>query len=116
LGKVIDAAVSAGATDVSSIQYLVSNTEDARRTALADAVKHARDEADVIARAAGGTLGRLIAVNSGGVAQPGYNEYQPMILASSSASVRSPTPIVPGELTVAAQVFARWEFVPGPVR
>jgi uncharacterized protein len=116
LGKVIDAAVSAGATDVSSIQYLVSNTEDARRTALADAVKHARDEADVIARAAGGTLGRLIAVNSGGVAQPGYNEYQPMILASSSASVRSPTPIVPGELTVAAQVFARWEFLPGPVR
>lgn len=116
LGKVIDAAVSAGATDVSSIQYLVSNTEDARRTALADAVKRARDEADVIARAAGGTLGRLIAVNSGGVAQPGYNEYQTMVLTSSSGSVRSPTPIVPGELTVAAQVFTRWEFVAGPSR
>ena len=116
LGKVIDAAVSAGATDISSIQFLASSTEEARRNALADAVKHARDEADAIARAAGGSLGRLIAVNSGGIAQPGYSEYQTMVLASSSGSVRSPTPIVPGELSVVAQVFTRWEFVPGPAR
>jgi uncharacterized protein YggE len=117
LGKVIDAAVSAGATDVSSIQYLVSNTDDARRTALTDAVKHAREEADAIARAAGGTLGRLIAVNSGGVAQPGYSEYQQgVILASASSAMRSPTPIVPGELSVSAQVFTRWEFLAGPSR
>jgi uncharacterized protein YggE len=117
LGKVIDAAVSAGATDVSSIQYLVSNTEDARRTALADAVKNARAEADAIARAAGGTLGRLIAVNSGGITQPGYREaYQGVVLTSSMSPAPPPTPIVPGELTVSAQVFTRWEFVAGPSR
>lgn len=116
LGKVIDAAVSAGATDVSSIQFLVSNTEDARRTALADAVKRAREEADVIARAAGGTLGRLIAVNSGGVTLPGYSGYQGAVLTSSAGGMLSPTPIVPGELSVVAQIFTRWEFVAGPSR
>lgn len=117
LGKVIDAAVAAGATDISSIQFLASSTEDARRTALADAVKNARNEADAIAHAAGGTLGRLIAVNSGGISQPGYREaYQGVVLTSSMSPAPPPTPIVPGELSVVAQVFTRWEFVAGPSR
>jgi uncharacterized protein len=117
LGKVIDAAVSAGATDISSIQFLASTTVDARQNALADAVKNARDEAAAIARAAGGTLGRLIAVNSGGITQPGYREaYQGVMLTSSMSPAPPPTPIVPGELSVVAQVFTRWEFVAGPSR
>jgi uncharacterized protein YggE len=117
LGKVIDAAVSAGATDISSIQFLASSTEEARRSALADAVKNARNEADAIARAAGGTLGRLIAVNSGGISQPGYREaYQGVMLTSAMSPAPPPTPIVPGELSVVAQVFTRWEFVAGPSR
>lgn len=117
LGKVIDAAVSAGATEISSIQFLTSNTGEARRTALAEAVKRAREEADAIARAAGGTLGRLIAANSGGITEPGYRDpYQGMVLATSLSSGRPPTPIVPGELSVVAQVFTRWEFVAGPSR
>lgn len=117
LGKVIDAAVSAGATDISSIQFLASSTVDARQNALADAVKNARDEAAAIARAAGGTLGRLIAVNSGGITQPGYREaYQGVMLTSSMSPAPPPTPIVPGELSVVAQVFTRWEFVAGPSR
>jgi len=117
LGKVIDAAVSAGATDISSIQFLASSTVDARQNALAEAVKNAREEAAAIARAAGGTLGRLIAVNSGGITQPGYREaYQGVMLTSSSMAPAPPppTPIVPGELSVVAQVFTRWEFVAGP--
>jgi uncharacterized protein len=117
LGKVIDAAVSAGATDISSIQFLASSTVDARQTALADAVKNARAEADAIAHAAGGTLGRLIAVNSGGISQPGYREaYQGVMVTSSMSPAPPPTPIVPGELSVVAQVFTRWEFVAGPSR
>jgi len=63
------------------------------------------------------TLGRLIAVNSGGITQPGYREaYQGVMLTSSSMAPAPPppTPIVPGELSVVAQVFTRWEFVAGP--
>jgi uncharacterized protein YggE len=120
LGKVVDAATAAGATGVSAIQFLAVNTEDARRSAMAEAVRQARTDAEVIARAAGGSLGRLIALNSAGVSQPTPREvYGGNVLASEAASMAPappPTRIMPGELNVTAQVFGRWEFVPGPSR
>jgi len=112
VGKAIDAAIAAGATDVSSIQFSASNTEDARRNALSDAVKQARSDADAMARAAGGTLGRLLSIASAGVFVPGNNPYQNVVLASSMSGGMPPTPIVPGELSVIAQVSTRWEFLP----
>ena len=118
LGKVIDAAINAGATDVSSIQYLASNTDEARRTALSTAVQQARNDAEVMARAAGGRLGRLIAVSSSGVLQPimlrgASLEGNAMLTGSSQAM---PTPINPGELNVVSTVFTRWEFIGGTSR
>ena len=121
LGKVIDAAIAAGATGVSAIQFLASNAEEPRRSAMAEAVRQARADAEVIARAAGGSLGRLIALNSGGVSQPGsrdmYNVQLTSAIAGGSLSpAPPPTSIIPGELNVTAQVVGRWEFVPGPSR
>jgi len=124
VGKVIDAAITAGATDVASIQFLASSTEDARKTALADAVRQARADAEVMARGAGGTLGRLISMNSSGVSVPimirGTSaQLESVVLTSAggyagmpAAAPPPPTPVNPGELIVAAQVFSRWEFVP----
>jgi uncharacterized protein len=123
LGKVIDAAIAGGATGVSAVQFLTSNTEDPRRSAMAEAVRQARADAEVIARAAGGSLGRLIALSSGGVSQPGsrdmYNVAALTSVAGGTAGLSPappPTSIIPGELNVIAQVFGRWEFVPGPSR
>jgi uncharacterized protein len=118
LGRVIDAAISGGATGVSGIQFLASNTEDARRSAMAEAVRQARADAEVIARAAGGSLGRLIALNSGGVSQPIPRDMNYAQLTSSIAGMAPPPPtnIVPGELNVTATVFGRWEFIPGTSR
>ena len=119
VGKVIDAAINAGATDVSSIQFLASNTEEARRTALSSAVQQARSDAEVMARAAGGRLGRLISVNSTGVSQPIAIRGATMdgVLTSAAGGyVGPPTPINPGELNVVAFVFTRWEFVGGTSR
>lgn len=114
LGRVIDAAINAGATGISGIQFFGSNTDEARRSAMVEAVREARADADAIARAAGGSLGRLIALNSGGVSQPFAREmYNPNLLAAA-ASVA--TRIVPGELTVTALVSGRWEFIPGTSR
>jgi uncharacterized protein YggE len=117
LGKVIDAAINAGATDVSSIQYLPTSSEEARRTALASAVQQARSDADAMARAAGGTLGRLLSMNTTGIAQPMplRATYLESVVATAGSS-GMPTQITPGELNVVATVFTRWEFLPGRSR
>jgi uncharacterized protein len=118
LGKVIDAAISGGATGVSGIQFLASNTEEARRSAMSEAVRQAKADAEVIARAAGGSLGRLIALNSGGVSQPIPREmYNAQLMSTVVATAGAPgTNIVPAELNVTAMVFGRWEFIPGTSR
>ena len=117
LGRVIDAVIAGGATGISGVQYFASNTEEARRSAMAQAVREARTDADVLARAAGGSLGRLIALNSGGVSQPFQREM--MAMAAGNVMVRSPgapTNMVPAELNVIATVSGRWEFIPGASR
>ena len=118
LGRVIDAAIAGGATGVSGIQFLASNTEDARRSAMAEAVGQAREDAEAIAKAAGGRLGRLIALNSGGVSQPIPRDmYNAQLMSTVVATAGgSPTNIVPAELNVTALVFGRWEFIPGTPR
>jgi uncharacterized protein YggE len=115
LGKVIDAAIAGGATGISGVQYFAANTDEARRSAMAQAVREARTDAEVLARAAGGTLGRLIALNSAGINQPFP---RPMMEASGMAMARAaaPTNIAPGELTIIAMVSGRWEFIPGATR
>jgi uncharacterized protein YggE len=117
LGKVIDAAIAAGATGISGVQYFASNTEEARRSAMAQAVREARTDADVLARAAGGSLGRLIALNSGGVSQPFPREMLAMVGGNVMArAAGAPTNMVPAELNVIAMVSGRWEFIPGTSR
>jgi uncharacterized protein YggE len=118
LGKIIDASIASGATEVSGVQFLASNTDEARRTAMTEAVRQARADADAMARAAGGSLGRLIALNSGGISQPTYNAGGNVFatVAALTSGGPPPTTIAPGDLVVTAQVFGRWEFVGGTSR
>ena len=117
IGRVIDSVIAAGATGISGVQYFAANTEEARRSAMAQAVREARTDADVLARAAGGSLGRLIALNSGGVSQPFPREMMAMAGGTAMArAVGAPTNMVPAELNVIAMVSGRWEFIPGTTR
>lgn len=115
LGRVIDAAIAAGTTGISGIQYFASNAEEARRSAMSQAVREARTDADVLARAAGGSLGRLIALNSGAVSQPFPRDFAFQATVAGRAA-GAPTNIVPGELNITAMVSGRWEFIPGTSR
>jgi uncharacterized protein YggE len=114
LGRVIDAAIGAGATGISGVQYFASSAEEARRSAMSQAVREARTDADVLARAAGGNLGRLIALNSGGVSQPFPRDI--MLAGGMARAAGAPTNIAPGELNITAMVSGRWEFISGPTR
>src|SRR5438874_4996456 len=65
VGPAIDAALSHGANMINSLQFYASNTETARRTAIASAIEKARLDADAAARAAGGSLGSLLEISVG---------------------------------------------------
>src|SRR5882724_7475572 len=71
IGRLIDLALGAGATDLSSITFQSDSVETGRRRALAQALGKARNDADALATAAGGSLGRLLQVSSQGGFFPG---------------------------------------------
>lgn len=106
VGKVIDAALSHGANLISSLQFYSSNTEAARRTAIANAIAAARADAEAAARAAGGTLGGVLEISVMAFAEP-----QPMMARQNMlASGAADTPINPGQETVSINVVTRWRF------
>ena len=118
IGRVIDAALGAGATNISSVGLYASNTDSARREAVRLAVTKARGEAESAAVAAGGTLGTLIelTIDPGSVPRPLLqNVALTGAVATSGGDMIAPTftPVEPGESLVLAVVRVRWQFVPG---
>jgi uncharacterized protein YggE len=114
-GKVIDAALAGGATDITSVQFGAPHLEEARRTAMRDAVQQARADAETLASAAGGKLGRLISL-AAGASMPGEYGQARLMSAVMTSGGAVPTVLSPRELTINAQASGRWEFVPGPSR
>mgnify|MGYP006150486027 CR=1 FL=1 len=54
VGRIIDTAISKGANMISSLNFYASNTDAARRQAMALAIQRARLDAEAAATAAGG--------------------------------------------------------------
>lgn len=105
VAKVIDAALSKGANEISGLQFYSSKADSARRAAMAIAVANARADAEALARAAGGTLGALLELSTSGFIRPMQD------VAGGVAMARVATPIEPGQQSVTATVTARWTFV-----
>lgn len=117
VGRAIDAALAAGATTVSGVEFTASNADSARHAALGAAVTQARGDADVMARAAGGGLGALLEITnteSPPVARPLMRV--PQAHAMGIAAPQPPTEIDAGDITVTVDVTARWAFVGGEIR
>lgn len=109
VGKVIDAALSKGANMINSLQFYSSNSESARREAIAIAVRKARLDAEAAAKAAGGNLGDLLEITIGTVYTP-----QPRYVAMAQVAgglARESTPIQAGDETIAADINTRWRFI-----
>lgn len=111
VGKVIDAALGAGATNIGGVNLFASSTDAARKDALQKAVAKAKTEAEAVAVAAGGSLGALLELTIDPVGNP-----QPMgrgmVMAAMAGAAPSPTPIETGEIVVTASVRVRWQFIP----
>ena len=104
VARIIDAALAKGANEISSLSFYSSKADSARRVALATAVANAKADAEVLARAAGGSLGGLLELST----QP--TEVRPLVIAGAMPrmAAAAPTPIEPGQMTVAVEVYARW--------
>ena len=108
VGPVIDAALTAGANQINSLAFGVANADSARRAALAQAVTKSRADAEAMARAAGGSLGSLLELNSVDQYVPGPPRPFDM---RAAATAEMKTPVEAGEETIRATVTARWQFI-----
>jgi uncharacterized protein len=92
----VDAAVEAGANQISGPTMSSSNAEELYRQALADAVGEARARAQVLARAAGRSLGEITVIAEAG--------QEPPVPYAERAALDAATPIVPGTQDTTATV------------
>jgi uncharacterized protein len=108
VGRIIDMALAAGATEVGDLNFESDSTDAARHRAFAQAFARAHDDASAVAAAAGGELGRLLELTTnsyGGFLRLGSINVAP-------APLPQQTPIVPRNVTVQASVQTRWQFLP----
>lgn len=105
LPAVIEAALAAGATDASGLQFGAYDQRGARDEALRRALAEARKDAEVIAATAGGLLGPLVEVST-----QSSPITQARALEFSGAGARGPQ-ITPRSIVVIANVSVRWAFV-----
>jgi len=110
VGRIIDTSIARGANMITSLNFYASNTEAARREAIATAIQRARLDADAAARAAGGTIGGLLEVSIGAYFPPPRPvEYAVQLRTAAVAD----TPIEPGAQTLSVNVSTRWSFIAG---
>src|SRR5512133_1117833 len=107
-GVLVDAALAKGATNVMGLQFYSSRAAEARREALARAVKAARLDAEAMATAAGYQLGALIEISSSGPSEAPMPMRMDMVRSVGMAAREEPTPVNPGELKVVETVSVRW--------
>jgi uncharacterized protein YggE len=102
IGAVIDAAVAAGAANVGGMSFEVEDDQKIRKEAAQKAVEDARSSAEVLARAAGAKLKRLLSIR--------YLPSPPLPLQRvEMMAAEARTPILTGEVPVRAEVQVVYE-------
>lgn len=110
VGKVIDAAMQAGATNVNGVNFTLKNDEAVRQQALGLAAQKARANAEAIAKALGVRVVGVLEAQSG-EASSVRPMYQPM-MAQRAMAAAAPTPIESGNVSVEATVTVTLEVAP----
>jgi uncharacterized protein YggE len=108
VGKIIDTAVSAGASGVGSIRFTVKDEAPVRREALREAVRNAMDKANEAAAALGLRITRVLRVE-----EEGARIHVPVIGRKMNLAAAAPsTPVEPGDIEVRASVTLTAEIAP----
>ena len=102
LPTVLDRAITAGANEMSGIEFVVSEQSKLLDQARDDAIADTRRKADLYAKAAGAKLGRVVSITEEGSAPP------PRPIQALRAGA---VPIAPGEQTLRAIVTVSYELM-----
>jgi len=100
VGRVLDAAVSAGSNSIQEVAFDLKNPLPQRDQALTLAIEDAQRKAVVAAKAAGVKLGRILEISEG---------YGYVGGASRSAAFDVATPIMPGKMEITASMTMTYE-------
>jgi len=101
LPDVLDRAISAGANEMSGIEFVVSGQSNLLDQARAEAISDARRKAELYAKAAGAKVGACIAITEEGSSPPRLMQ----ALRAGAA------PVAPGEQTLRAMVTVSYELM-----
>ncbi len=104
VGAVIDAASSAGATNVDSLSFILRDDKAARQQALAEATREALSKAQTIAQTLGGRVVRIIEVQEVSEGRPMPLYKTDAVAARGMMAQAPPTPVEVGALDIRAQV------------
>lgn len=108
-GKIIDAALAAGANSVNSVSFTVADPTDAQNQARTAAVKDAMAKAQTLATAAGVKVGKITSISDiGGGVQPfdARNSF-----AAVPAAAGGVGPVETGSTDITANVEMHFEIV-----
>lgn len=108
-GRIVEAGISSGASEIRGIEYSSSRMDESRRTALRAAVRAARSDAVAMAEAAGGTLGRLLLLTTEKSDRPPGVRLEALTVGAGGSQ------ITPEDLTVSARVESHWLFLGSPI-
>lgn len=106
-GKVIDTLVAAGANQVNGPSFQIDQPDTALDEARIEAVKKARERADLYARTIGMKVVRLVSISESGGHSPPVPMYR-MAVAEAAASA----PVAPGEVSLNLNLAVQFELAP----
>ncbi|MBW3622014.1 MAG: SIMPL domain-containing protein [Armatimonadetes bacterium] len=95
IGDILDAVMKAGANDVGNISFGIRDDTQLRQRGLAQAVRVAREKANVMATAAGVKILNVLTLQEGSIPRPIPMYESSMRMAMSDAA---PSPVPPSEI------------------
>ncbi len=108
-GRTIDTLVTSGANQVNGPSFQMDEPDGALDEARVEAVKKARERANLYARAAGLKVLRILTISESG----GYVPQPPVMYARAVAmDDGAPTPVAAGEVAMNASVTVMFELAP----
>jgi uncharacterized protein YggE len=115
VGAVLDAALGAGAQKLASLQFSSSGVQQAGQEALVEATRQARRNAELMAEAGGGKVGRPLELTTERPASSdSFYDLRPALSPTNSSGNRDGLRARPPDAEVRVSVYGRWELLAAP--